>query len=86
MVGLATVMRLENLIMDSEKMISFEEMDYKRLQDEYNTLINKIADLREKHLPIEWLDSKDPNALGEVVASPYSVLCYLDEYIEEFLK
>lgn len=79
-------MRLENLIMDSEKVISFEEMDYKRLQDEYNALINKIADSREKHLPIEWLDSKDPNALGEVVASPYSVLCYLDEYIEEFLK
>jgi len=79
-------MRLENLIMDSEKMISFEEMDYKRLQDEYNALISKIVDLREKHLPIEWLDSKDPNALGEVVGSPYAVLCYLDEYIEEFLK
>lgn len=77
-------MKQGNLIMISTE-VSFESMQYKELQREYDELITKIAELREKHLPISWLDEQDPNALGEVVASPLSVLYYLDKYIEEYL-
>lgn len=66
--------------------ISFEQMDYKRLQQENDMLVDKIAELRDKFLPTSWLDSIHPDALSEVVASPYSVLCYLEKYIEEFLQ
>lgn len=57
-----------------------------KLVNDYNELTDKIAELREKYLPTQWLDSISPYALGEVVASPLSVLEYLDKYMGDFLK
>lgn len=52
-------------------------------KEEYELICNKLAEARDKYLNIEWLDKQDAYALGEVVGSPYCVLCYLLDYFTE---
>lgn len=65
---------------------NFIKHEYETLEENYDILTDKIAELREKYLSVEWLNEQNPHALGEVVGCPVSVLYYLDEYIEEIIK
>lgn len=65
---------------------NFTKYEYETLEENYDKLTDKIAELREKYLSVEWLDKQNPHALGEVVGCPESVLYYLDKYIEEIVR
>lgn len=58
------------------------EHDNKRLQEKYDELLDMLVKQREL-LPIEWLNSQSPHALGAVVGSPLDIVYYANIYIKE---
>ena len=52
-------------------------MEYDNNLDEYENMINKSADIRE----LIW--EMFPENQGEMIACPYSVLCYAEDFIKK---